>query len=63
LDPLPVIEWPYQELDAGESFCHELWSRNFSIAPAIYHFLILYNPFANLKNLNFLRLHQHSRNL
>ena len=24
LDPLPVIEWPYQELDAGESFCHEL---------------------------------------
>ncbi len=24
LDPLPVIDWPYQELDAGESFCHEL---------------------------------------
>ena len=24
LDPLPVIDWPYQTLDAGESFCHEL---------------------------------------
>jgi hypothetical protein len=24
LDPLPVIDWPYQALNAGESFCHEL---------------------------------------
>ena len=24
LDPLPFIDWPYQVLDAGESFCHEL---------------------------------------
>ena len=35
---------------------------NFSIAPAIYHFLILYISFANLKNFNFLRLHQHRHN-
>jgi murein DD-endopeptidase MepM/ murein hydrolase activator NlpD len=27
LDPLPVIDWPYQALDAGESVCRELWSR------------------------------------
>ena len=25
LDPLPVIDWPYQALDAGESVCRELW--------------------------------------
>jgi len=24
LDPLPVIDWPYQALDAGESVCREL---------------------------------------
>jgi hypothetical protein len=24
LDPLSVIDWPYQVLDASESFCHEL---------------------------------------
>jgi hypothetical protein len=24
LDPLPLIDWPYQELDAGESFCRGL---------------------------------------
>ena len=34
---------------------------NFSIAPAIYHFLILYVSFANLKNFGSLRLHLHSR--
>ena len=34
---------------------------NFSIAPAIYHFLILHISFANLKNFGFLRLHLHSR--
>ena len=35
---------------------------NFSIAPVIYHFLILYISFANLKNFGFLRLHLYSRN-
>jgi len=34
---------------------------NFSIAPVIYHFLILYISFANLKNFGFLRFHQYSR--
>jgi hypothetical protein len=34
---------------------------NFGIAPVIYHFLILYISFANLKNFGFLRLHLHSR--
>jgi hypothetical protein len=24
LDPLPVIDWPYQALGASDSFCHEL---------------------------------------
>jgi hypothetical protein len=27
LDPLTVIDWPYQAMDAGESVCRELWSR------------------------------------
>jgi murein DD-endopeptidase MepM/ murein hydrolase activator NlpD len=27
LDPLSVIDWPYQALDAGERVCRELWSR------------------------------------
>jgi hypothetical protein len=34
---------------------------NFSIAPVIYHFMIFYMSFANLKNFDFLRLHLHSR--
>jgi hypothetical protein len=29
VDPLPVIDRPYQDLDAGESICRELWSRKF----------------------------------
>jgi hypothetical protein len=24
LDPLPVIDWPYQAFDAGDSICHEI---------------------------------------
>jgi hypothetical protein len=35
----------------------------FSIAPVIYHFVIFYMSFANLKNFGFFRLHQHSRHL
>ena len=27
VDPLPVIDWPYHALDAGESVCRELWSN------------------------------------
>jgi hypothetical protein len=34
----------------------------FSIAPVIYHFLICYMSFANLKNFSFLILYLYSRN-
>jgi hypothetical protein len=27
LDPLPVIDWPYQALDVRESVCRKLWSQ------------------------------------
>jgi len=36
--------------------CVEVW-----LQIGIYHFLILYISFANLKNFSFLRLHLHSR--
>jgi len=32
-----------------------------SIVPVIYHFMIFYMSFANLKNFGFYRLYQHSR--
>ena len=35
---------------------------NISVAPLIYHFLIYYISFANLKNFGILRLHRYSRN-
>jgi len=35
----------------------------FSIAPVIYHFVIFYMSFANLKNFGFFRFQQHSLNL
>jgi len=36
-------------------------AMRFSIAPVIYHFVIFYMSFANLKNFGFFRFQQHSR--
>ena len=50
------------EVEAIKPQCiKKMGQYNFSIAPVIYHFMIFYMSFANLKNFDFLRLHLHSR--
>ena len=52
-----IEKWDFWEVFQIKGQC------NFSIAPVIYHFLILYISFANLKNFGFLRFHQDNRNV